>query len=123
MSAALDWNRVIPAAESTHRAELHLVCPDAIVFFCPIRHVGCVWRPAHQVAQITGPVTVAEFVRAVLARGISLPGGDAMRNWSSAITGGQLVTGDAADFAQLAHAIDEARRGGGQLLGSEITRH
>lgn len=124
MSGALDWNKVLPSVASTHRAELHLVCGDAVVFFCPVRRVGCVWRPSHQVAQITGPVTVPEFVRAVLARGVTMPTGVAMLAWSAAITCGQLVTASPFELAALADAIDGARReDAAGPAASKATRH
>lgn len=124
MSGAFDWNKVIPSVASTYCAELHLVCGDAVVFFCPVRHVGCVWRPSHQLAQITGPLTAAEFVRAVLARGVAMPTGAAMLTWSAAITCGQLVTASPFELAAFADAIDGASQesGAGQAA-SKATRH
>lgn len=120
VDATLDWNRVLPARESTHRAELHLVCGIEVVFFDPVNCVGCLWRPAHQVAQITGPITAPEFVRAMAARGVALPRGAEMLRWSAAITGGLVVTADATAFLAVAGAMDEMTNAGESVEG---TRH
>lgn len=110
VDATLDWNRVLPAAASTRRAELHLVCGDEVIFFDPVNSIGCLWRPLHQVAQTTGPVTAPEFVKAMLARGVALPRGREMLRWSAAVTEGLIVTCDAAAFLLVADEMERMAR-------------
>lgn len=102
----VEWSRILPHPASTLRTELHLACGAELVFFDPVNGIGMLWRSQHQVAQLTGPVTAPEFVRAMLARDVRLPQGSAMLAWSAAITEGHVVTPDASRFLEIASEID-----------------
>lgn len=119
--AALDWNRVLPSVAATHNAALHLRCANGdVVFFDPSRSVGALWRASVDYSTVFGPIAVPDFVRGLVALGVSLPSGPAMEAWSSAISGGLVEAGDASVFLLVAAEVDRMED---EILDPSAARH